>query len=1094
MSNSLSVQLKSLVVALLLITSSAGYSQVNMATLRGTVTDASGAFIPGATIVVTESATNIEARRIISDDNGNYEVPDLKPSTYRITAEKQGFQKYVASSVLLDPQQIRRVDMSLAMGTAAQTVTVNAGAQLIQTENGTISRQIDATKYTTSAVVDRSATPLSMLVTTPGMQGNGWNMVMSGIPSGNAQAWSMDGIDGTTGSGGGGSDTAQMDNPEFFETIEATTVNAAADASKAVGFNMASKHGVNDFHGSVLWKEANSALGARKYFDPTNTPFILHTGAAEAGGHIIPNRTFFYGGWWHQVVPLGSWYLSNVPTVQMRSGDFSQFLDPATAPNGKITVIKDPATGTPFPNNQIPANRINEVSKNLLTYWPLPNVGGANQYSQNNGRNDVYPAYKIDYIFARIDHQLTKSNSLFVRWLGKYNPGALVSGPSSAFDYAQQRIDGQWVASDTWVISPSLVNNFTYGHTYEHLEYGNSYPGVPTPLFGDDVVHQIGLQGVNQNSFHSIGFPNTGVTGVGAVTTLSNTSGCLGGLGGLCSSNAVNTYKDTLTWSKGKHVWSFGGEFARYGEYQGSISTQVFGNFSFNGTYTGSGFADFLLGIPSASSRLNNPLVNRYLHQHMAGLFANDTYKLTSRLTVDYGLRWDFYGTPAYDDGLTYNWDPASGDIVIPRGTRSKVSPLFPTSTITVIEGDAMPSAKLSNFRPRISAAYRFTDKLVLRGGYGEFTETWGYGASGRVNGAGPFQMSESYNNVLTKGTPLFSFPNPFPSSLALASVPSQSATYLPMHTNEGVLRQYNLTLERQIGTFGLRASFLGMNGTGMNYSLNINKPQASTIPFMNSRRPWPQFNTVTAYRNDGSWHRQALQLEAQKRAGIFMLDSNFTLANNMENYYNTEDPYNVTNKWARDGNERRLYFSNLATLELPFGRGRHFLGNANRFTDAVIGGWTVQAIVTFASGQYTSPSFTGPDPANASPGNVTQLPDCVADPYAGNRTNQQWWNLAAFTAPPSSAGRYGNCHLNTLELYPIHNANMSISKNWNLTDRVHMIFALQAADVTNTPTFATANTNITQANFGAFTSVYNYNQPEQDGYRQMDATLRISW
>jgi len=1091
-SNVLFTKIRYVVITILLIACSSASAQINMATLRGTVKDASGAGVPGATVSVVEIGTNVLARRVTTDGDGNYEIPDLKPNTYSVSVEKVGFQRFVTSSVLLDPQQVRRVDMNLSMGTISETVTVEAGAQLIETENGTISRQIDATKYTTSAVVDRSATPLSMLVTTPGMQGNGWNMVMSGIPSGNAQAWSMDGVDGTTGTGGGGSDTAQMDNPEFFETIEATTVNAAADAAKAVGFNMASKHGTNDFHGSVLWKEANSALGARKYFDPTNTPFILHAGAAEAGGHIISNRTFFYGGWWHQVVPLGSWYLASVPTAQMRNGDFSQFLDPATAPNGKVTALKDPKTGKPFPNNQIPADRFNDVSQKLLGYWPLPNVGGPNLFQQNNGRNDPYPAYKVDYIFARVDHQLTKNNSIFVRWLGKYNPGALVAGPSSQFDYAQQKIDAQWVGSDTWVISENLVNNFTYGYTSEHLKYGNSWAGVPTPLLGDQVVNQIGLQGVNPQGFSSIGFPNTSVGGVGNVTALSNTSGCLGGLGGLCASNSLNTFKDAVTWSKGRHVLNFGGEFERYGEHQGSIPTAVYGGFSFNGTYTGIGFADFLLGLPNNSSRLSDPVVNRYLYQSMAGLFVNDTFKVTSRLTLDYGLRWDFYGTPAYEDGLSYNFDPASGNVIVPQGTMARVSPLFLATKIPVMEGDVTASAKLSNFRPRISAAYRVSDKMVVRGGYGEFTETWGYGSSGRVNNPVPFQLNESYNNP--SGSPLFSFPNPFPANISNSVVPSQSVTYVPKHTNEGALRQYNLTVERQMGTFGLRASFIGMNGAGMNYSLNVNKPRASNIPFTTSRRPWSQFNSVTESRNDGSWRRQAMQLEVQKRKGILTLDSNFTWANNLENYYNTQDPYNVTNEWARDGNERRLYFSNMVSLELPFGRGKHYLSSIDRVTDAAIGSWTVQAIVTFASGQYTSPSFTGPDPANASPGNVTQLPDCVGDAVAGPRTYAKWWDVNAFAPPPANAGRYGNCRINTLELYPIHNANMSVSKRWTLTDRLKMMFALQAADVTNTPTFATANTSISQANFGAFTSVYNYNQPEQDGYRQMDATLRISW
>lgn len=1077
-------------------------AQTERATLRGTVVDTSGSSIVGADVTVTEISTSIQTRQVKTDPSGNYEIPDLKPSTYRVSVSAPGFQQFVAQSLLLDPGQIRRLDLKLQIGAANETVTVDAGAALIQTEGGTIRRQVDLTDYTNSAVVDRSATPVSTLVTTPGMQGNGWNMIMSGIPSGNLQTWSMDGIAGDTGSGGGGSDTAQMANPEFFETVSATTVNAGPDASRAVGFNMVSKHGTNDFHGSVLWREGNSALGARKYFDPRNTPFILHTGAASLGGHIIKDRTFFYVGYWHQVVPLGSWYQATVPTVQMRNGDFSQFLNAVTAPNGKVTVLKDPVTGQPFANNQIPANRFNPVSKKLLEYWPLPNVGNANTFTNNNGRNDVYPAYKIDYILGRIDHQLTKNNSFFVRWLGKYNPGALVSGPSARFDYNQARNDFQTVVSDTWVLSPRLVNNFTFGYTSESIRYGNSYAGTKTPLFGDDVVNDIGLQGVNQQGFHSIGFPNTTISGTGGVTTLSNVSGCVGGLGGQCSGNGLATYREVVTWSLGRHVVAFGGEYNSYKEYQGSIPTSVYGGLTFNGSFSGISFADFLLGVPNNTSRLQNPIVNRHIHQNQMGLFLDDTVKLDPKLTVSYGLRWDFYGVPKYDDGLVYNFDPATGNIVVPHGTLSKVSPLFP-HTINVVEGNPNPSAKLINFRPRVSAAYRFGDKTVLRGGYGEFTESWGYGASGHLNGAGPFQLSESYTNqnVADSGShpityhPLFSFPDPFLNPSASA-VPSQNATYIPMHNDEGVLRQFNVTLEQQIGnTLGIRLSYIGMRGTGLNYHLNINKPPAQTKAFQVSDRPWPQFNSVTAYRNDGGWRRNALQFEVQKRTGMLTLDSNFSWASNLENFYNTQDPYNVTNRWARDGNERKLYLSNRATLALPFGRNRRYLAGVGRATDAVVGGWSIQAVVTFASGQYTSPSYTGPDPANASPGNVTQLPDCVGDPYAiSNRTHNNWWNIGAFAAPPKNAGRYGTCNINSLELYPIHNANMSLSKQWSLTERIHMLFALQVANVTNTPTFATANTNISGANFGAFTSVYNYNQPEQNGYRQMDGTLRIRW
>jgi hypothetical protein len=365
--------------------------------------------------------------------------------------------------------------------------------------------------------------------------------------------------------------------------------------------------------------------------------------------------------------------------------------------------------------------------------------------------------------------------------------------------------------------------------------------------------------------------------------------------------DGINTFEDTLTWMKGKHVFKFGADYRHFWRLLGTVSSTTYGNFTFNGTYTGQAFADFLLGIPQNSQRLT-PLVNRTVHQNQSGIFFNDSFKVTSKLTLDYGLRWDYYGTPLYDNGLMWNWDSASGNVIVAPGTKSKVSPLYP-SNITVVEGNVIPAAKRTNFRPRLALAYRLSDKLVLRGGYAEFTESWGYLNSGRVNGAGPFQLTESYNNQIVNGVPLFSFPNPFPRSLAAASVPGQSVTALPMNTEEGVLRQFNVTLERQVGSFGLRASFLGMLAAGQNYTLNIDKPQPSTVKWAASRNPYPQFSSTSVIRTDGSWHRDALQLAITKRAGGFTFDSNFTWANNISNYYNLQNPYHPL-QWGTDGNE----------------------------------------------------------------------------------------------------------------------------------------------------------------------------------------------
>ena len=222
------------------------WAQSEKATLRGTVTDASGALVPEAEIVVTEIATNIEARRIPTDANGNYEIPGLKPGTYRLKAEKKGFRPHVADSILLDAGQVRRIDFSLEVGTTVDAITVNAGAALIQTDTGTLSGELDKRKFLDRPLVDVYPSPLALMTTMPGIQGNGWNLVMSGISDRQKQTWAMDGV---------ANDTAgdQNDNPSFFETVQVTQVSSGADSSRATNFNMISKRGSNEWHASAYY-------------------------------------------------------------------------------------------------------------------------------------------------------------------------------------------------------------------------------------------------------------------------------------------------------------------------------------------------------------------------------------------------------------------------------------------------------------------------------------------------------------------------------------------------------------------------------------------------------------------------------------------------------------------------------------------------------------------------------------------------------------------------------------------------------------------------------------------------------------------------
>ena len=385
----------------------------------------------------------------------------------------------------------------------------------------------------------------------------------------------------------------------------------------------------------------------------------------------------------------------------------------------------------------------------------------------------------------------------------------------------------------------------------------------------------------------------------------------------------------------------------------------------------------------------------------------------------------------------------------------------------------------------------------MLRGGFSEFLDGGGFGANGRINDPnGPFQITETYFNSDNNGVIGFAWPNAFPTTLSSSLVGPQNVNALPQHTDEGVIRQYNVTLERAWSGFILRGSLIGARGVGMNYTVNVNQAKPSTTPITQARLPLPQFGLGNITYTNGSWHYDSAQAQVQKRAGPVTFDSSFTFANNISNYANTFDSRNVTDKWTRDGADRRLYFVTSGSWALPIGKGQKFVGNAAGTVDKLVSGWTLQAILTLASGQYYSPLFTGLDPANSVVGQVTELPDCIGDPNAGARTKNLWFNPKAFAIPPANAGRYGTCGMNVLEGYPVHVAHVAISKRIPIAEWLTANLIIQASDITNTPHFTFPQNNLSNPGAGQFTaaSMVDATYPERDGYRQIDVKLRLVW
>lgn len=1021
----------------LLFFSAALLAQLTLSTIRGTVTDPTGAAAIKVQVALVSLNTNARWA-VTSNENGDFEIPDLQPGRYRLTVTSPGFKDFVADEIVLEGNQIRRINPTLELGAVGTQVSVMAGAAVISTDSAKIQNTITGTKYGDVPIVAGDATldPSMMLTTVPLVsQTNG---VWSSVWAGHATSQVQEGQDGHT------NDQAvnQLNDILDAEEVTVVTVNNTAEYARLGYMNMVTKSGTNQFHGRALFWHQNSALGAREFFEVTKAKQLTDTSSVSMSGPIIKNKTFFYASGNFLKIPSKQFYLRDVPTALMRQGDFSQLL-------AKGITIKDPLTGNPFPGNVIPANRLAPLSQKVnSSYLPAPNRGGPDSLANNYDFTFPFPSdYSLRKDFTqRIDHQLTSKNHLMGRLVENWDLYVLPKN-FPAFAWTRVRFNIHMVVEDTHIISPTMVNSFRVGFYKEKYTDGDPLYGV-TPFKGDQAVKDLGLQGVNPKSLSAEGFPTMNITGYLPLQTQP---------GGVGQNDHNWGYADTMTWSRGKHVFKFGGEFKPQSRFIGNVPEGSYGNFQFNGSLSGYGYSDFLLGLPYQSTRLN-PLTNRTLQDSELGLFVTDSWKVSSRLTLDLGIRWDRFGSPSYQDGLSYDWDPQTGNVVIPSSAQNQVSPLYPKS-ITLVPGNVSQKPKMTNFVPRIGFAYRLNDATVIRGGYGIFTETLGRYA--RIQGGGPFQISETYLNTITNGQPLFSFPNPFPASLGAANIPSQSVTGYPLSPDNGKIHQFNLTLERQFHNTGIRLSYVGSRDVGMNYAISVDKPRPSLVPFTAGARPFPQFVSGTYFRSNGSARYNAMSFEVQRKVGQVTFDSHWTWSSNYNNYdsaQNFENPY-APLAFGHDTYTPRQRVVLNAVWQIPVGKGRRYLSNAPGVVDQIFGGWQLYWIGYLQSGFFFTPSFSGSDPSNTN--TIGGRPDrvCNGNLPSGQRSVNHWFDTSCFVAPPP--GRFGNAGTNFLEGPGYNMQDISISKTFNLTERFKFTFTTAAANAFNHANFVVPSANI---------------------------------
>lgn len=1070
-------------------------AQTTYATVTGVVKDATGAVIPGAKVVAKAIETNIETA-VQSNDSGIYTIPQLKEGQYTVRVLASGFKEFVARDIALAARDTRRLDVELQVGSVDTQVEVSAGATLVETETARISDVKTAVALKRLPLGTRSLWPFlalsSNVVSYPGKSVRSF----SGSRNNQSDA-SIDGI--TMSNRENGSQTSTLvDFVESFQETRVDMANNTAEFGSLGQVEIISKSGTNQLHGSAFDYYSSTGFRARNPFALQKGSSVNHKPGFSVGGPIfIPkilngrNKSFFFVSYETDRGSAVNQLLNpTVPLEAWRSGDFS-----ALAPR---TVVRDPFGNAPFPGNRIPAASINSVSKKLQDrFYPLPNFGSTTTLQSQNYRELKSRGYDpTSYFTTRIDHRFSDKAFVFGRLTRVHETNQSFQGNLPTIGQQNfQRPSHGLAFSYTHMLRTNLVNEFRWGLLHDN---------EPThgPVMGNQLVKDLGLQGLGSNLPDISGIFNLSFSGIG--------------LTGLTQAKwqdpryriLTTQFQDQLSWFHGRHNLKLGIDITRASESEQSADNNLFGNASFSNRFTGFPYADFLLGIPTTVRRSFPPILIYRWRWSYEG-FITDEFKVTPALTLNIGLRYELKPSWVDQNDRMAVFDVFTGRIVVPNGALKQVSPLMPNGYVEVVEaqntafsGRALMNTDRNNFAPRVGVAWRpWGNRTVFRTGFGIFYDV--VSQRGAVGGV-PFQILEpAYTNPAN--APDVIFPRVWPVS-AQAGPKSVS---LPSARNPDLLipysLQYSFTIEHQHWNTGFRISYIGTSARKTEYSYNINQPKADGNLFINKARMFPKFAGIGYYTNGAGHQYHALTLSAQRhyRSGLHYQVS-YTLARDigdLDQGGSPEDAYNrIRERGPTQGIPTNRITGNLI-YELPLGKGKRLFSGAGRAMDKVIGGWEISAITTVQSGQFLTPQWTGPDPTgtayttSSTPAQVTIRPNYLhnANLSASDRSVNRWFDPTAFAAP--TPGYFGTAGRGVIIGPGTAVLHAGIAKQFNLRERARLRLEMSATNVLNHPNWGNPGTNISAlAQAGVISSVVAQGSLDQSGARSMRSAVRLEW
>lgn len=1071
------------------------YGQISTAAINGTVTDSSGGFVPGAVVLLHNADTSIETRTV-TNAQGVYIILSILPGDYTLEATKPGFTTSKLQRFALLVNQRSVFDFVLAVGQTQTSVNVEATGTQLQSASAELG---SALTHEQTLDLPASRSVQNLMALTPGIASISTGQGSIPAVNGQINRSSMYMLDGVNNQATFYSALGVSPVMETVEEFKVQSHNDSAEVGGVMGgvINIVTKSGTNELHGTVYDYEQNDAFNARNTFLPSVAPYKGHNFGGMAGGPMwVPklyngkNRTFFFASWQTSLIrtPAQSYFV--VPTAANLQGNLSNWALPIYNPystRGNLaqagTYVRDP-----FPGNIIPASLLNPAMVYFAqTLLPQPIYTGV---GTNNAINSFVNRNQNHTLTSRIDQKFSDKDSLWVRYVGNFNPGVnAVSLPSQERDIngRNHNMAGNWVHT----FGPSAVLQVGIARVMQWSGYNDRFTGLPS-----DFQNKMGYSSNVLSAYHdgNVYLPSFSVAGYwsgGEQTVYQDTGDSWHFRAGLSKQAGTHTLKVGAEWNLLNWNYRQGQTVINFAQAQTADPLNL--------ATTGSPLASYLLGVPDSATRRNVGETMPWWGG-VIGFYAQDSWKVTSRLTLNLGLRYDrtfipSNGTDGDGNNMDGNIDFLNGTYILqktaPSCSQVGVAPCVPTpagSPAGWLPPNVFvsPSGKVFhdttlNFQPRLGLAYRLGSKTVIRSGAGVFFDNYSGVTQIARNFAGTwpsigFQSAtnENYPSA-AQLTPSVSYANPLPSATLPAATPfSQSAYFADPNWKNAYSEQWNFGIERQLtSSLIMTVDYVGSETHRADLGGKYNVAVTPGPGAWQDRAPFPNIAIPSSFdRSWGNANYHALEVSVQKHwsnglaftlaytrskaiapgsAGFFAADGQ-----SIENPYDTKRdrgvpgydiPNNLVLSWV---------------YQLPFGHGKT-LRSGNRTVDYLIGGWQWNGVSNIRSGQPFNLTVAG-DIANTGNSGY-ERPNVVGDWHVSNPTAQRWFNTSAFAAP--AAFTFGNTGWDVLRTDGVIRFDMSVFRNIPITERFVGQLRVEAYNVFNSVTYNAPTAELTNANFG---------------------------